>query len=209
VALLLEMARSSRDDRPAAAHLDSFGEGPPGLAGSPELKVGVTVAKNRRAPLEVLRALSLDPEASVRKAVHGNKSATEEIRAQAALPGCWSAGCSGEALYKVVRYGRLGGPPRSAVKGREGADGKVDLVLAVDLGQEAAVFDLDGGGEQAPLTTMRTRPRPPECRRAARSAGEDAYSYRTHMYLFCQLLPTLTQTHSSPLQYFTSYSSKE
>jgi len=45
------------------------------------------VAKNRRTPLDSLHALSLDAQVWVRKAVHGNKSATDEIRAQAALLG--------------------------------------------------------------------------------------------------------------------------
>jgi hypothetical protein len=56
------------------------------LAASRELKVRVAVAKHRRATVEVLRVLSLDGEAEVRRAVHRNKSASDEIPSPCRVP---------------------------------------------------------------------------------------------------------------------------
>ena len=47
----------------------------------------IAVAKQRRTPLGVLKILAADDNVKVRKAVHANRSATDEIKAIAALIG--------------------------------------------------------------------------------------------------------------------------
>ena len=57
------------------------------LVGDKDVRVLVAVASGQETPPELLAKLALHPEVEVRKAVHKNKSATEEIRVQAALLG--------------------------------------------------------------------------------------------------------------------------
>ena len=52
-----------------------------------ESTVRVAVAKQPRTPLDVLKVLAGDADVKVRKAVHANRSATDEIKAVAALIG--------------------------------------------------------------------------------------------------------------------------
>ena len=59
----------------------------PVLAGDKVTTVRVAVAKQPRTPLDVLKVLSADADVEVRKAVHANPSATDEIKAVAALVG--------------------------------------------------------------------------------------------------------------------------
>jgi len=59
----------------------------PDLAQDQLVTVRVAVAKQPRTPLDVLKVLAADNNVKVRKAVHANPSATDEIKAVAALIG--------------------------------------------------------------------------------------------------------------------------
>ena len=59
----------------------------PVLAQDKVLTVRVAVAKQPQTPLDVLKVLAADADVKVRKAVHANRSATDEIKAVAALIG--------------------------------------------------------------------------------------------------------------------------
>ena len=59
----------------------------PVLAQDKVTTVRVAVAKQPRTPLGVLKVLAADADVKVRKAVHANRSATDEIKAVAALIG--------------------------------------------------------------------------------------------------------------------------
>ena len=57
------------------------------MAQDKEFSLRVAVAKQPRTPLDVLKVLAADDNVKVRNAVHANPSATDEIKAVAALIG--------------------------------------------------------------------------------------------------------------------------
>jgi hypothetical protein len=85
--VLASLVKSKKGEVRAALATRPYEPALPVLAQDKVVTVRVAVAKQPRTPLDVLKVLAADADVKVRKAVHANRSATDEIKAVAALIG--------------------------------------------------------------------------------------------------------------------------
>ena len=85
--VLASLVKSKNGEVRAALATRPYEPALPVLAQDKVLTVRVAVAKQPRTPLDVLKVLAADADVKVRKAVHKNRSATDEIKVVAALIG--------------------------------------------------------------------------------------------------------------------------